>query len=400
MRVKLCGPSILVALFHGAVLAGAPELSFDKTVVDDTFQQGYQVSLADVDGDGRPDILALATTPTRLAWYRNPDWTRYEILSGSERNIDVAPHDIDGDGDADLALACEFSLGESLHGGLVRWLECPANPIEHTEWTAHDIDRVPTAHRIRWADITGDGRPDLVNLPIIGIGASPPEYQVGVQFKAYEVPKNPAKEAWPSHVIDNGLHMAHGIAIVDWDDSPPAEVLTASFEGVQLFRRGASDRGWESRHLGSGKRAARPGQGSSEVGMGRLGADGARYIAAIEPWHGNEVVVYTAPETGGGLWTRSVIDDSLADGHALACADFNGDGIDEIVAGYRGAEHNLYLYFFDTDADRWNRVTIDEGGMGAAGVVVADIDGNGAPDIVAIGTATNNIVLYTNTSGG
>lgn len=353
-----------------------------------------------MDGNGTLDIVALATTPSRLAWYRNPDWTRFDILSGSERNIDVAPYDIDRDGDTDLALACEFSLGDSLRGGLVRWLECPVNPTEQLEWTAHDIDRVPTAHRIRWADVTGDGTPDLVNLPIIGIGASPPEYQVGVQFKAYEIPGHPAADAWPSHVIDDGLHMAHGIAIVDWDDSPPAEVLTASFEGVQLYSRDASDRAWERRRLGSGKRVARPGQGSSEVGMGRLGADGSRYIAAIEPWHGNEVVVYAPPEIGAGLWSRWVIDDSLMDGHALACADFNGDSIDEIVAGYRGAEHNLYLYYLDTDAGRWNRVTIDEGGMGAAGVAVADIDGNETPDIVAIGTATNNIVLYTNTSEG
>jgi len=385
-------PAFLVLAPQGE---GAP-LPFERHVVDDAFEKGYQVSVADVDMDGMPDVIALSTTPSRLVWYRNPDWTPHTISTASEGNIDVAPFDIDGDGDPDMALACEFSLGDSLHGGLVQWLECPPDPVHQQEWRAHDIDRVPTAHRVRWADITGDGTKELINLPIVGIGAKHPEYGVAAQFKAYGIPGNPKVDQWPRMLVDDRLHMAHGIAIVDWDGSRPDEILTASFEGVYLYQQATTPQHRRKVHIGSGNRGPRPAQGSSEVGMGWLAAEERRFVATIEPWHGHEVVVYTPRGQNGRLWSRTVIDSSFNDGHALACGDFDGDGNDEMVAGHRGPNHCLYLYRYSFDEHRWDRTAVDEGGMAAAGVFLADINQDGAVDIVAIGTATNNVMWYEN----
>jgi hypothetical protein len=379
-------------------LGGDLPIEFRKHVIDGAFETGYQVSVADVDMDGLPDVVALSTSPSRLVWYRNPDWTRYSISTTSDRNIDVAPHDIDGDGDVDLALASEFSLGDSLRGGLVQWLECPPDPTQTQEWTARDIDRVPTAHRVRWADVTGDGRKELVNLPIVGIGAKSPKYDVAVQFKAYRVPEDPTTNEWPRVLLDNALHMAHGIAVVDWDGSTPEELLTASFEGVVLYQHVTNPQHRRKVHIGSGNRGQRPAQGSSEVSMGTFAAEGSRFIAAIEPWHGHEVVVYTPDARDGRLWLRTVIDNSFNDGHALGCADFDGDGADDIVAGHRGPNHSLYVYRSADNGNRWDRIAVDEGGMAAAGVYLADLNLDGAVDIVAIGTATNNVVWYENLS--
>ena len=68
--------------------------------------------------------------------------------------------------------------------------------------------------------------------------------------------------------------------------------------------------------------------------VGRL-ADGGRYIATIEPWHGFQVVVYTPPTSGTGLWERRVIDEPVAGGHAVWCADLDGDGDQELIVGTR-----------------------------------------------------------------
>jgi len=393
----LCAGAIATCAQSIALAAGTP-IPFHKHVIDNTFEKGYQVCVTDIDRDGLPDVVALSTTPSRLVWYKNPDWTRYDIVSGSERNIDVAPWDIDGDGDIDLALACEFDLGDSLHGGLVRWLECPADPAQPQAWIARDIDRVPTAHRLRWADVMGDGKADLVNLPIIGIGAAAPEYRVGVQFKMYQIPEDPRAVEWPRHVIDNTLNMAHGISIVDWDGMPPSEILSASFEGIHVYQYDAGPGPFLKCRAGSGNRGARPAQGSSEAGLGRLATEETRFIAAIEPWHGHEVVVYSPGATADGLWSRKVIDTSFNDGHALACADLDGDENDEIVAGHRGAGYCLYVYRYHAEERRWDRIPLDEGGMSTAGVFVADMNGDGSLDIVAIGTATNNVVWYENRS--
>ena len=60
--------------------------------------------------------------------------------------------------------------------------------------------------------------------------------------------------------------------------------------------------------------------GTSEVKMGALGK--TRFVATIEPWHGNQVVVYTPL---GKAWKRDVIETGMVNGHALAVGDLDGD---------------------------------------------------------------------------
>ena len=107
-------------------------------------------------------------------------------------------------------------------------------------------------------------------------------------------------------------------------------------------------------------------------------------LAAIEPWHGNQVVVYSPPD-GEGLWHRHVIDDTLQEGHALATGDFDGDGMDEIVAGWRAGGGGLRLYkATDATGREFKSYDLDPG-MPAECAVAADINGDGKLDLVVIG---------------
>jgi hypothetical protein len=120
-------------------------------------------------------------------------------------------------------------------------------------------------------------------------------------------------------------------------------------------------------------------------------------LVAIEPWHGNQVVVY---RQRGGAWQRQVLDDTLINGHALAVGDLDGDGRDEIVAGFRGKGYQLYLYKAEDRAGaRWRRTVLDAGGIAAADCKIADFTGDGRPDIACIGAATGNVKLYENLGG-
>ena len=213
----------------------------------------------------------------------------------------------------------------------------------------------------------------------------------------YKLPPNPTVDPWTKELIDTALHMAHGLQMVRWDNDLAWDGLTASFEGVQLFKSSPNvvAHAWNRIQLGEGDVAPRPKQGSSEVGLGFL-ADGHRpFVATIEPWHGNKVVVYY-PESEGELWNRHLIDSTFRDGHALLCADLNLDGTDEIVAGHRGAGYNLYIYQFDPSSSKWQRFDLDKGGISAAGLCLLDFNQDGLLDIVAAGSATNNIILYEN----
>ncbi|HOK45940.1 MAG TPA: VCBS repeat-containing protein, partial [Bryobacteraceae bacterium] len=100
-------------------------------------------------------------------------------------------------------------------------------------------------------------------------------------------------------MISNDLAgVLHGISIVDWDGDRRDEILTASFEGISLFQLGGK---WRRTRLAQGSPDAWPKCGSSEVAVGRIGK--RRFLCAIEPWHGNQVVVYVERR---GQWERQV----------------------------------------------------------------------------------------------
>ena len=182
----------------------------------------------------------------------------------------------------------------------------------------------------------------------------------------------------------------HAIHPANWDDSPRQQLVTACYAGLHRFE--FQDGQWAATKLSAGDPRPWPQCGSSEVRLGRLGAH--RFLAAIEPWHGNQVVIYL-PD--GDQWQRVVIEDKMDNGHALAVGDLDGDGRDEIVSGFRGPGHQLSIYqAADVRGERWQKTILDDGGIAAVDCIVEDLTGDGRPDIVCIGASTGNVKLYEN----
>ncbi len=141
--------------------------------------------------------------------------------------------------------------------------------------------------------------------------------------------------------------------------------------------------------------------------MGRL-ANKRPFIATIEPWHGDKVVVYVAPANWNANapsdtpWPRYVIDDELAWGHAVACTNLDDDGEDEIVIGVRDNKSDAHrcgvrvYHLASSEGEKWTREIIDPGHVAVEDLVTADLDGDGRNDIIAVGRATHNVVLYWN----
>ena len=75
-----------------------------------------------------------------------------------------------------MALASDFALDDSTHGGSLWWAE-PAADWDQ-EWRLRPLGKIPTSHRLRWANLDGKGRLGLVDAPLLGFGAVAPEYKV------------------------------------------------------------------------------------------------------------------------------------------------------------------------------------------------------------------------------
>ena len=88
-----------------------------------------------------------------------------------------------------------------------------------------------------------------------------------------------------------------------------------------------------------------------------------------------------------------MLDATLADGHALWVADVDGDGDDEVFAGHRGKDHRVSMYDLDRPTGTWNRTVLDRD-IAAQDLRGGDLDGDGRPDVVAVGGATHNVVWY------
>jgi len=370
-----------------AAAAGRPgarrgaTLQFRAQEIASAFGVGYAVVPGDVDGDGRTDILAISGTD--LVWFQAPTWERNVILGAGATtpdNVTVAPHDIDGDGRLDVALGAGWT-GENT--GTLQWVR--QNPPGATPaWEVFPISAEPTLHRIRWADVDGDRSPELIVAPLHGKGARGPDWDgPSARVLVFRRPANPRTDPWPMEVAAEANHIQHNFLPLNLDKDPQDELVTASKEGLYALDRN-KDGTWSRTLIGEGA----PG----EVKRGRVG--GRRMLATVEPWHGAGIVIYAEK---AGVWARTTIETTLTDGHALGWADFDGDGNDDLAAGWRGAPApGVAIYVVDRDGALQSKTMVDSGGMATEDLVVGDFNGDGRPDIVASGRATRNIKIYWN----
>jgi hypothetical protein len=372
----------------------------------------YALAVADVNGDGRGDVCAL--TEDAIVWYENPTWERHDILKGASQaaagttrdNVCFAPLDIDGDGDLDFALGADWRPTDTEGGGTLYW----ARQDSLEDWTLIPIGQEPTVHRMRWANVDGEGMPELIVLPLQGRGTSGPDWGEGngVRILVYSIPEDPANDPWPVEVADESLHTTHGFVGLDWDDDGREELVVAAWEGV--FRLDREGEEWNKVKLGTGNQESAPHKGASEVKVGTL-ADGRDYVATVEPWHGFQAAVYTKPECDGEFWHRIGIDEPLAWGHAVWTIDLDGDDDQELIIGHRdpnpeGAANPAApgLYVYDpvpgSEPIAFDRHAIDVGGVAVEDALAADLDGDGRPELIAGGRATHNVRIYWNRPAG
>jgi Aldos-2-ulose dehydratase, beta-propeller domain/FG-GAP-like repeat len=398
--MSLAVACILVGTTRSGAQDNTAVASFRMQEIETKLGVGYAVLLVDVNGDGKKDIVVVDTK--RVIWYENPTWKMHTIIEGGTKpdNVCIDAYDIDGDGQIDFALGADWKPFNTKEGGTLQWLKRGKTLDE--PWSIHPIDMEPTVHRIRFADIDGSGKKALVSVPLMGRGSTQKNnWQDGepVRIIAYRIPKDPLKDRWTPEIIDHSLRVIHNFQPVPAPRHRGMDILTASYEGVHRIGKGNGQ--WWRTKIGAGNQETPMGKrGASEIKLGKL-KSGRQVIATIEPWHGDQVVVYTEPDDPKSLWDRHVIDEELKWGHAVSFVDLDGDGSDELIIGVRddGGKERRGVRIYKVQDDKgakWSRQIVDAGGVAVEDLAVADLDGDGRIDIVAVGRQTHNVRIYWN----
>jgi len=343
-----------------------------RTVVDREFRS-EGVAVADVNQDGKPDIIA------GNLWYEAPHWTPHEIApvqhydgatGYSNSFLDFAT-DANKDGWADQVLI-------GFPGYQAVWRENPKGAAG--AWREHVLWRSACNESPAFADLLGNGHPVLV-FPFDES-----------QMAWYEPGTDPTKE-WVCHVVSDPKapgtqRFSHGLGIGDVNGDGRPDIVVK--EGY-----------WEQ--------PSDPRRGPWNFVPAKLGPDCAQILVYDVNGDGlPDVITSSAHNIGIWWWEQGkgadgkpefkqhTIDDSFSQSHALVLADINGDGVMDIVTGKRFWAHGptgdvnpgdpavLYWYELkrDNGAVHWIRHEIDrDSGVGTQ-FVVADMNGNGRLDVV------------------
>jgi hypothetical protein len=363
--------------------------NFKEQTIDADVGVCYAVTIADINGDGKPDIVVVTELPDQVVWYENPTWKR-RVIVGPEIKLPVCVQalDVDGDGKVELMLGADWQPSNSKTGGSV-WLLKRPDDLDKP-WTPIKLDEEPLMHRMRI--VNGE----FVCKTLKGKDSAGGDGNPAMLF-ALKKPADPFKDKWTREVIQNELHITHNFWPVDMDGDGKQEILLAALEGVFVLKK-VGDK-WEKTKIGDGDPVKR---GAGEVKIGRL-PGGRRYIVTAEPWHGHSAAVYVEPEKAGEPWRRQVLVENLKGCHAVWTADLTGTKVDSAVIGFRGVpegkkEECVVFVFHPLDAvgEKWEKKVLDEKGVGSEDAICADLNGDGRIDIIAVGRSTKNVKVYWN----
>lgn len=378
------------SLFGASIVAGAAEPNFDAQVIDGDIQIGYGLAIGDVNGDGKDDILL--ADKQDFFWYESPSWKRHllwTVAQGEARqsmrdNVCIAARDIDGDGKVEVAVGTNWNPGETVSeeksGGV--WFLGSLGNIRPVK-----LEHEPTTHRMAW--VQGKEGFSLVVAPLHGRGNKGGAGENGTRIYAYEAGENAYASSWTRRLINESFHKTHNLDAIPNASTQADSLALTGGEGLSFVTQ--SNAKWNSNPISGLER------GAGEVRVGRVDKKGVpSVIATIEPMHGNNVVSYARR---GDSWQRSVLDDSLNQGHALVIADILNTGSLQIVAGWRNrdARNRVGIRLYQSDAKgNWQTSIIDDDQMACEDIKTADLDGDGDLDLVASGRSTKNVIIYWN----
>ena len=365
--ILVVGFSIVPAIVKGEpVPMPSKRLTFQHVIIDaDNPPDPHCKAAGDLDGDGKPDLLAASASGGGLFWYRHPDWTKHKIADGAF-TTDMTVGDVDGDGYTDVIIPNDSGLmvyRNPLGSGGDSTSAWEAVNVSHEGARMHDVEA---------ADLDGNGRLDLVTRHQSGFGR-----EMG---NAVHIWKQDSPTSWRHRTFP----CPHGegllIADVNGDGRPdvviggrwyenPGDILNGTWTEHRFMPDEYFDTHWTN--------------GDVTVSAGDLTGNGRTDIL-LTPAEGKGLVAwYEAPaDPTDGEWTEHVLEAAYDHAHASRIADMDGDGhLDIVVAKMHqaSAPQEVAVYLNGGGGSSWTKQVVAT--TGSHNIVLVDIGGTGRMDI-------------------
>lgn len=303
----------------------AQDVPFERVLIDYTFRS-EGVAAGDFNKDGQMDVAA------GDVWYAAPDWTmhefrpagRYEYFKGYSNSFCNWAWDVNADGWDDVIVI-------GFPGAPFHWYENPHNQPGH--WKEHVIWHSACNETPLFADLTGDGKPEI----ILG---SQPEAQMG--YLEVPAPKD-ADKKWdfvaisePGDPAKNGtFKYYHGLGIGDLNGDGRTDVIIPNGWWEAPVSRGEVP--WKFHPMILNATGSGDAERAANIYVEDLDLDGDNDVMmssahAFGVW-------WFENEGNNSDFKYHLIDDSYSQTHALAFADVDGDGKRDLITGKRFFAH-------------------------------------------------------------
>ncbi|HKN00972.1 MAG TPA: FG-GAP-like repeat-containing protein [Candidatus Binataceae bacterium] len=389
-----------VSVLLNTTAPGATTLSF---ATQQTFAVGNgpsSVTAADVNGDGKPDLIVTNKNSSTVSVLLNttapdattPSFATQQTFATGTSPSSVTAADVNGDGKPDLLVVNQKDNTVSV---LLNTAPTPATTFDSNSFATQQTFGVGSSpSSVTAADVNGDGLPDLIVANSGGItvsvllnttapGASTPSFASQQTFGVGSSPSSVTAadvngDGLPDLIVTNSGSTSVSVLL----NTTAPGATTPSFAAQQTFATGSFP---------------------SSVTAADVNGDGLPDLIVANGL-GSAVSVLLNTTAPGAATPSFAAQQTFAVGvesTSVTTADVNGDGLpDLIIANFKSGTVSVLL---NTTAPGATTLSFTAQqtfavGNGPSSVTAADVNGDGKPDLIVADKSSNMVSVLLNTT--